>query len=328
MKLLIVLYHRYDVWRAPEWFAERLRREFPNLEVVRRDSRELSDADFADADVVMNWSITPGQLAAAKKLRWIHSPAAAVHRLIIPELIASDVVVTSARDVHGPVVAEHVIALVLALAKRLKSAFRYQAEKRWAQELMATEEPQPREVAGATLGMVGMGSIGSAVARLALALGMKVIVVRARPTADNREKGIRTYGPDGMETMLAEADFVVLAAPVTPQTTGLMNEQRIAAMKRDAYLINVSRGALIDEVALTAALRERKIAGAALDVFEHEPLPAESPLWELENLVVTPHTAGVTVNLWEHHFSLMSENLRRFMSGAPMLGLVDISRGY
>ncbi|MGH9524472.1 MAG: D-2-hydroxyacid dehydrogenase [Terriglobales bacterium] len=325
MKLLIVLYHRSEIWRAPEWFAEGLCREFPGLEVVRRDGREVSAADFADADVVMNWSITLEQLAAAKKLRWIHSPAAAVHRLMIPELIRSDIAVTSARGLHGPVVAEHVIALVLALAKRLPSAMRYQREKRWAQELLWKENPPPREIAGATLGLVGMGSIGSEVARLASALGMKVVAVRARKGAS---ADVRTYGPDGLETMLGEADYVVLAAPVTPETVGMMNAQRLAAMKPEAYLINVSRGALVDESALLNALEGRKIAGAALDVFEHEPLPRESPLWDVKNLLITPHSAGLTERLWQRHLDFMCENLRRFQSGAALLGLVDKLRGY
>ena len=329
-KLLIILYHRLEIWRAPEWFAEALRREFPQFEVVRRDGREVNDADFADADVVMNWSITPQQLAAAKELRWIHSPAAAVHRLMIPELMESDVAVTSARGIHGPVVAEHVIALVLALAKRLPSAMRLQREKRWGQELLWNETPPPRDIGGATLGLVGMGSIGSEVARLAMALGMKVVAIRARQESmgNGAEGDIRAYGPDGLETMLGEADYVVLAAPITPQTIGMINAERLAAMKKDAYLINVSRAALLDEAALVAALRERRIAGAALDVFEHEPLPPESLLWEVENLVITPHSAGLTPRLWQRHLEFMRENIRRFLSDAPLMGLVDKSRGY
>jgi phosphoglycerate dehydrogenase-like enzyme len=336
LKLLIVIYHRFELWRAPEWFAERIQREFPNVEAVRRDDYTAIERDLLDTDVLMSWSITAEQLAVAKKLRWIHSPAAAVHRLMIPELIESDVVVTSARGIHGPVVAEHVIALVLALAKRLPSAVRYQLQKKWGQELLWNERPRPREIAGATLGLVGLGSIGTEVARLAGALGMRVIAVRGNKitTADTREHEgesrpvSQTYGPDEIDVMLAQADYVVLAAPVTPRTRGLINTQRLAAMKRDAYLINIGRGALIDEPALLSALRERRIAGAALDVFEQEPLAEDSPFWEMDNVLITPHSAALTERLWERHFELLSDNLRRFMAGAPLLGMVDKARGY
>jgi phosphoglycerate dehydrogenase-like enzyme len=335
LKLLIVLYHRSEVWRAPEWFAERLRQEFPDIDVVRRDGYEGIEQDLSDTDVMMNWSITPEQLKAAKKLRWIHSPAAAVHRLMIPELIASDVVVTSARALHGPVVAEHVLALVLALAKRLPSASRLQARRTWGQELLWDETPRPREIAGATIGLVGIGSIGSAVARLASAVGMRVVAARGTKITDTeRAKGSegtpveRTYSPDEVESMLGEADYVVLAAPVTPKTAGMMNERRLAAMKPDAYLINVARGALIDEPALIQALREKRIAGAALDVFGHEPLLPDSPLWTLENVLITPHSAALTSKLWERHFDFLRDNLRRFQLGEPLQGRVDKIRGY
>lgn len=341
IKLLIVIYHRFELWRAPEWFVERIQRGFPNVEVVRRDDYNAMEQELPDADVLMSWSITPEQLAAATKLRWIHSPAAAVHRLMIPELIESDVVVTSASGIHGPVVAEHVIALVLALAKRLPSAVRYQLQKKWGQELLWNERPRPREIAGATLGLVGLGSIGMEVARLAAGLGMSVIAVRESGKDQRRGRrgaedsvGItgdrvsQTYGPDEIDLMLGQADYVVLAAPVTPRTRGLINQERLAAMKRDAYLINVGRGALIDEPALVSALREQRIAGAALDVFEQEPLAEDSPFWEMDNVLITPHSAALTERLWERHFELMSDNLRRFVAGAPLLGMVDKARGY
>ncbi len=353
LKLLIVIYHQFELWRAPEWFAERIQTEFPNIEVVRLDDYKRVDREILDTDILMSWSITPEQVRAAKKLRWIHSPAAAVHRLMIPQLIESDITVTSARGVHGPVVAEHVMALVLALAKRLPSAMRYQAEKKWAQTLLWNERPRPREIAGATLGLVGVGSIGSEVARLASAMGMRVIAVRQNlTTKDTKEHEGRQHLTTGeteehggkqkvprlgltsslemtnIEAILSQADYVVLAAPVTPQTRGMINAQRLAAMKPDAYLINVARGALIDEPALLSALREGRIGGAALDVFEEEPLPAESPFWEMENVLITPHSAALTDRLWDRHFDLLSNNLRRFMAGEALLGVVDKTRGY
>ena len=276
----------------------------------------------------MTWSLRPEQLRAARKLRWIHSPAAAVHALMIPEIVAGDVVVTNARDVHGPVVAEHVIALVLALAKRLPSAFRYQQQSLWAQGQIWRESPHPREIAGATLGLVGLGSIGLETAKRAAGLGMKVIAVREHADQATEPSVVKVFGPNELDQMLQASDYVVLAAPLTPRTRALINHERLRQMKPDAYLINVSRGALLDQAALLDALRQHRIAGAALDVFEQEPLPPDSPLWRTENMVITPHTAALTDKLWERHYTLLSENLRRFLAGAPLLNVVDKKRGY
>jgi len=138
----------------------------------------------------------------------------------------------------------------------------------------------------------------------------------------------RIYAPGEIDLMLSRSDFVVLAAPVTPETKGMINDARLAAMKPDGYLINVARGALIDEAALLSALRERRIAGAALDVFEEEPLPADSPFWTMDDVLITPHSAALTERLWNRHFELLSTNLRRFLAGEPLLGTVDKARGY
>jgi phosphoglycerate dehydrogenase-like enzyme len=328
MKILIVVYHRFELWQAPPWFAERLRHDFPGIEVVQRRDYEQIEDDLREAEVAVTWSLRPEQFRAARKLRWIHSPAAAVHALMIPEIVASDVMVTNARDVHGPVVAEHVIALALALAKRLPSIFRYQQQGVWAQEHIWRESPRPREVAGATLGLVGLGSIGRETARRAAALGMKVIAVREHPERPRDAAVEQVFGPDGITELMNASDYVVLSAPVTPRTRALINADRLRQMKREAYLINVGRGALIDEPALMEALREELIGGAALDVFEKEPLPPESPLWKAENVLITPHSAALTEKLWERHYALLTENLGRFRNGLPLLNLVDKARGY
>ena len=328
MKLLIVLHHRFELWNAPAWFADKLRAEFPQVEVVHLDSYEGVEDQLRDTEIAITWSLRPEQFKAASKLRWIHSPAAAVHQLIFPELVASDVVLTNAREVHGPVVAEHVIALIFALSKALPAAARLQQKHLWGQEAMWHGRLRPREVAGATLGLVGVGSIGRAVAKHASALGMRVIAVREHPEQAKPEFVEQVFPLPQLDRLLAQSDFVVLAAPLTPETRGLMNAARLAQMKADACLINVGRGPLIDEAALAHALRERKIAGAALDVFEKEPLPAESPLWDLENLLITPHTAGLTDKLWDRHCQLISENLRRYLARQPLLAVVDKKRGY
>ena len=328
MKILIVVYHPFELWQAPPWFSERLRQDFPGLEVVQRREYSSIQDDLRDVDIVITWSLRSEQFRAARKLRWIHSPAAAVHALMIPEIVASDVVVTNARDVHGPVVAEHAIALVLALAKRLPSAFRYQWERTWAQGQMWRESPRPREVAGATLGLVGLGSIGQETAKRAAGLGMKVIAVREHGDKPHLACVSKIFVPSQIDEILGVSDYVVLAAPLTSRTRHLIDRHRLLQMKPDAYLINVSRGALIDQASLLKALGQRRIAGAALDVFEQEPLPPDSPLWNADNVVITPHTAALTDKLWKRHYALVSENLRRFLAGVPLLNVVDKARGY
>lgn len=193
---------------------------------------------------------------------------------------------------------------------------------------MWSEGPHPRELAGATLGLIGLGSIGRTVARMASALGMLVIAVREHPEKENPEAIAAVCAPPQLKDLLSQSDYVVVAAPLTEATRGLINADRLAAMRRDAYLINVGRGAQVDEAALADALRNHRIAGAALDVFEQEPLPKDSPLWELDNLLITPHTAGLTEKLWQRHYALFSENLRRYLAGEPLLFIVDKHKGY
>src|SRR6266487_79092 len=165
MKIVILTHHRLDLWIAPEWFAERLRSEFPQVEVVLLTKYDGAEQELADAEIAFTFSLRSEQFRAARKLRWIHSPAAAVHQFLFPELVNSDVILTNAREVHGPVVAEHVLALIFAMAKRIPDDVRYQQQHVWAQEIVWRGRPRPREIAGATLGLVGLGSIGRNVAR-------------------------------------------------------------------------------------------------------------------------------------------------------------------
>lgn len=327
MKILICHHHRFELWCAPAWIGERLARDFPEIKVVHLPDYDGMAGEIPDTDVLIGWSIKPEQFAEARKLKWIHSSAAAVHQLMFPDLVESSVIVTNSGEVHGSVVAEHALAMLLALAKRLPQAMRYQEKKKWAQEILWGEEPRPREILGATVVVVGMGSIGREFATKAKALGMKVLAVRENP-----EKGPggadAVYGTAQLDEVLPQADYVLLCTPVTPSTTDLMNRGRLARMRPDSYLINVGRGPLVDEAALLDALRSRKIAGAGLDVFTEEPLSPDSPFWDLENVLITPHTAAVTERLWERHYQLICENLRRFLAGKELLYLIDKRRGY
>lgn len=328
MKLLIVIHHRLDLWHAPAWFGEKLGREFPGLEIVRRNSYEGIETELRDAEVVFTLSLRPEQFRAAPNLRWIHSPSAAVHQFMFPELVNSEVVLTNSTVVHGPVVAEHVMALVFALAKKIPQAALLQQQRLWGQEAMWNEGQHLREIAGATLGLIGIGSIGRRIAQMASALGMRVIAVREHVEKGTPQGVEAIFSPAQLGMLLGQSNYVVVVAPLVSATRGLINAQRLALMKPDAFLINVARGQLVDECALAEVLRNRGIAGAALDVFDHEPLPPESPLWELDNLLITPHTAGLTEKLWERHYELFSENLRRYLTHQPLVYVVDKQKGY
>jgi phosphoglycerate dehydrogenase-like enzyme len=327
-KLLILTYHRLELWIAPPWFAERLRSEFIEVEVSQLNSYENVEQHITDVEILFGISLRPEQFLAAKELRWIHSQAAAVHQLMFPELVNSDVIITNARDVHGPVVAEQVIAMIFALAKRIPAAVRFQQKHEWGQDAFSTGRSHSRELAGATLGLVGLGSIGRNVAKHASALGMRVIAVREHPEKEKPQYVDKVLPTSKLQELLSLSDYVVLSAPVTPETTGMIGKQQLATMKPDAFLLNVGRGPLVDEAALAEVLQQHKIGGAALDVFDQEPLPPDSPLWDLEDLLITPHTAGISEKMWERHYVLFSENLRRYLSGQPLLGLVDKRSGY
>ncbi len=328
MKLLIALHHRFELWTAPAWVRERLQKQFPQLEIVQLPDYSGVTEQIRDADAALAWSLRPEQFRAARKLRWIHSTAAAVHQLMFPELVASDVVVTNSREVHGPVVAEQALALMFAIARKIPAAVRFQLKHVWGQERMWLEGSMPQELQGATLGLVGLGSIGREIAKRAAALGMRVLAVREHPERGGAEGIAAVYGPSQLNELLAASDYVVLAAPVTPSTQRLMDASRLAQMRPTATLVNVGRGVLVDEVALADVLRQKRIAAAALDVLEKEPLPPDSPLWDMENVLITPHTGSVTPRLWERQYTLISENVRRFLAGEPLLGVVDKSKGY
>lgn len=328
MKLLLVVHHRFDLWNIPSCFVERLAADFPQLEIVSRSSYEGVEDHLRDAEVIFTISLRPEQLALTRRLRWIHAPTAAVHQFLFPELVSSDVILTNSREVHGPVVAEHVISLIFALARKIPQSVRLQQKREWGQRQIWAEGARPQEVADSTVGLIGVGSIGRRVARMASAIGMRVIAVREQVEM-GKPPGVDEIFPfASIDQMLEQSDYVVLAAPLTSATRGLLNAERFAAMKPTAYLINVGRGPQVDESALAEALRTRRIAGAALDVFEREPLPADSPLWNLDNLLITPHTAGLTDKLWHRHYELFSHNLRRYLAHEPLEYIVDKQKGY
>jgi len=326
-KIAILLHDQFEMWRPPAWFVEKLRMDFPQIEVQYSATKRDDEQALRDADVMIGWSLPPEQLRAAKSLRWIYSITAAVDQFLYPELVSTDIALTNAGSVHGPVVAEHAIAMLLALAKRLPSATRYQQRRKWAMEAIWNEQPRPREVRGANLVLVGLGSIGTEVASMAAALKMHVIGVREHP-----ERGAagahEVMGYDALDSAIARADFAVLAAPLTERTRHLIDARRLQLFKPTAFLINVSRGSLLGEAALVKALRDRRLAGAALDVFEQEPLSRWSPLWKMPQVLITPHTAFLTENVWQRHYEVFAANLKRFLEGQPLEHVIGKQCGY
>src|SRR2546423_6389594 len=220
MKVVLAIHHRFELWNAPLWLGPRLEREFPQHAFVQLQNLDRLIDEIPDAEVLVGWQLRPEQFRAARNLRWIHATTAAVHQLMFPELVASDVRLTNSTEIHGPVVAEHAIALVLALAKGLHRSAKYQLQAHWGQQDLWSSSMRPRELAGATLGVIGLGAIGRECVRLAKALVMRVIAIREHPER-GAEGADRVLGPPQLGELLAEAEYVLLAAPLTPSTTAL-----------------------------------------------------------------------------------------------------------
>ncbi|MDR5709673.1 MAG: D-2-hydroxyacid dehydrogenase, partial [Armatimonadota bacterium] len=271
-----------------------------------------------EAEVWVGWDLPEGTLERAERLRWVHSTAAGVENLL-PKLAGRDVLLTNSRGIHAIPMAEHVLGCLLVFARNLHLAFRHQVHRRW--------QPEPGgELWGATVGILGLGAIGQEVARRCRAFGARVVGLRrtAAPVPEVEE----VYGPEGLEAVLRRSDYVVLTLPLTPQTRGLIGAQELGWMKPGAVLVNVGRGALLDERALVEALRSGRLRGAALDVFETEPLSPEHPLWDLPNVLITPHVSGNSPRYMDRAIPLFCDNLRRYLRGEGLRNVVDPELGY
>jgi phosphoglycerate dehydrogenase-like enzyme len=299
--------------------------------------RELADVQVSegahdeadripDADIVFLWEYKRNSFQDCwpkiHKLSWIQSSSAGVEKLIFPELAQSPVVLTNSRGLYAEPLAEFVLFCALFFAKDFPFLERNRRERRW-------QRCYPTELLGATMGIVGFGGTGRATARLAKAFGMRVLALRRHPgAAEEQELADRVVAPEACGELLAESDYVVNALPLTVETAGFFGEAAFRSMKATACFINVGRGRTVNEEALVQALRERRIAGAGLDVFEREPLPAESELYVLPNVIVSPHTTDMTDRYPPRSAQFFMENLKRYVSGQPLLNVVDKSLGY
>jgi len=322
--VLVAIFSEQPAWNIPAEAVESLRRRFPEHAFLQAGDEATMIDLIRTAEAAFTSRLTPAALAAAPKLRWVHSPAAGVGGMLFPAMRASRVVLTNSRGMSAAAVAEHALLLMLASARRFPEAVLAQAERKWIGDDLAGL-PTLR---GRTLAIVGLGAIGRALARAAAALGMTVVGTRKTAAGAPPEGVTDAFGPEGLPTVLACADFVVLAAPLTDETRGMIDAPQLRLMRPSAWLINVARGKLVNEPALATRLRRGGIAGAALDVFDREPLDASSPLWSLPNVLVTPHVGGFRSGYWEAAVDLFAENLGRFAKNERLRNTVDKAAGY
>ena len=297
----------------------------PELELLHCGRHQDLKEAICDAEVYLGW-LGRRTFLAARSLEWIQSPSSGVDKyLAVPEIRESGVILTSAAGTHGGALADHAFAVILALSRGIRGSVLQQQAHRWS---MSEIRPTLRELAGSTLGAIGFGSVGKEVAKRARGFDMRILAVDLLP-GDRPDYVERLAGADGLERLLAESDFVVVTVPYTPATRGMIDAGRLDLMKPSAVLVGISRGGVVDEAALADRLRQGKLAGAALDVFEEEPLPEESPLWDVPNLLITPHVAGGTQFETERILALFTENLERFLAGRlPLRNQVDKARGF
>ncbi|HXQ96880.1 MAG TPA: D-2-hydroxyacid dehydrogenase [Candidatus Limnocylindrales bacterium] len=326
-KLTICVWHAFTEWRPKPSMARAIRTRWPGMRVIHLPDYTRLAEELPDTDIFIGYSLRPEQLKDAKRLKWIHSTAAGVAQLMYPELRDSGVVVTNPRGIFAVPMAEHAIGLMLALARNIPDSVRQQDRAQWGQQTLWDLPQHLTELNGQVLLIIGFGSIGKELARRARAFDMRVWGVR-RSGKEDSPLADRIMPAEELAAALPRADFVVLAAPETPETRHLIGPKEIALMKPGARLINVARGSLLDEAALLRALEEGKLGGAAIDVAASEPLPPESPLWKAPNLLITPHTSATSDRLWERETSLLMEQLERWFDGRELVNRVDFSRGY
>jgi phosphoglycerate dehydrogenase-like enzyme len=295
----------------------------PGRQTLVTTEQEIIEQHLDEIEIAVK-EFPQALLSRAPKLRWFQQWGAGADWILKqPDVAESDIVVTNASGVHATPITEHIFALMLALGRNLHQAIRAQAHGEWHRP----DWDNLFELAGKTMVLIGVGAIGAQTAKIADAFGMRVLGVRREP-AFSSEGVTAMYGPDQLIDLLPQADFVVITAPLTPETRHLVGESELRAMKASTILVNIGRGGTIDEPALIDALQEGRLGGAGLDVFAHEPLPPASPLWTLENVIITSHYAGATPHYHERAMAIFLDNLRRYVAGEPLRNVVDKTLGY
>ena len=336
------LIHVLSTMAFPDDWLARLRAVSPRLHVAQHTAAAVDDLPpdlWRTVDVLYTGSAFPDP-ARAPRLRWVQLDTSGVDHVTHTPLWSSPCQITTLNGVAPVNMAEFALAMMLAFAHHLPRMLDHQHRRDWPSPADRWHRFMPTELRGATVGVLGYGSIGREIGRVAHALGMRVLALRRSGTKTGETYRVpalaavaptepdRIYLPDQLAPMLAECDYVVLTLPYTPQTRHLIDAAAFRAMKPTAVLVNIARGGVVDEPALIAALREGRIAGAALDVFEQEPLPPDSPFWAMPNVIISPHVAGFTPHYHERVMGVFAENLRRFLAGQPLLNRVDRECGY
>ena len=302
-----------------------LQTDYPEVTFVHCADRDALAQEIADADVYVGW-LSREVFMAAKKLKWVQSPSSGInYYLAIPEFVESDVLLTSASGTHGACLAESAMGMIFAFTRGIRDCVLYQQERWWA---VSKVRPKLVELTDSTMGIVGLGKVGRALAKRAHAFDVRIIAVGVYPV-DKPDCVSELWGIERLEDLLRESDYVVVTVPYTPQTVGMLGAEQLTMMKPSAMLVGISRGGIIDQEALAQALRQGRLAAAALDVFKPEPLPAESDLWDLENLLIMPHIAGGTQFEAKYILDIFGENLGRFTRGdLPLRNQVDKEQGF
>lgn len=306
--------------RAGADWAERVRQVAPGAEVRIVPNAAALD-DQLDWPEVVFGNLAPEQVARAPQLRWLQLTSSGFEPYL--SLRNSPVLLTTARGVTSKAGAEHVLAMMLSFTRQLLFFHERQREQVWDRNI-----PAVGSLVGQTLGLVGCGANGQALAARAKAMEMRVIAVKRTPSAEPIEGVDELWTVDRLDELLAQADHVALMIPLTAETHGLIGREQLKQMKRGAFLYNVSRGGVVDERALLEKLRDGSLGGAALDVFEEEPLPSSSLFWTLPNVIVTPHLGAAWGGMWDAAFDLFCDNLRRFRTGEPLKNVAQFNRGY
>ena len=325
--------HVLSTMSFPDEWLDRLRAISPRLVVAQHSAATpgaVPPEILRRAEVIYTGEVFPDH-ALAPRLRWVQLDTSGADHVARTPVWRSDIALTTLNGVAPPTMAEYALMMMLAFAHHLPLMIAHQARADWPGDIERRRLFTPRELRGATVGIVGFGSIGRELGRIAHAIGMRVLALRREPAVgqgDGLYEPDGLYGPDGLAEMLPHCDYVVLIVPYTAATHHLIGRAALRSMKPAAVLVNMARGGVVEETALIEALRTGWIAGAALDVFEEEPLPADSPLWAMPNVVISPHVAGLTPHYLERVIELFGENLCRYLAEEPLLNRVQRERGY
>ena len=350
-RIVVDLNDRRPIWAIPDWAVRELEEALPQGWILIQ-TKALADGSgdgrrspvpevleaVAGAQIYVGFGVPPEILeAGADTLEWVHTGTAGVGSSLHDAMRASNVLFTNSAGIHGPPMAETVLGMLLHFYRGLDFAVAGQAEAHWNTGPYLSADTPVGELSSATVGILGYGGVGREIGKRLRALGSRVLGLKRRPPEGAGGEGgtpVDDYGvhllhgEEGLQKLLAASDALVISVPDTPATRGLMDRSRIRSLRPGTILVNVARGNVVDEDALAQALADGHLRGAGLDVFQREPLPEDSPLWRLSNVLITPHVSGVSRGFWRRELDLVLENFRRYREGRSLLNEVDLEAGY